>query len=72
MKMAEEISAFYWIFGQSFEKLKQLMFRENEKNIGKTTVDLWRHKPRRRKILAVHLPVQMKVKCNHSATGLRV
>jgi hypothetical protein len=28
--------------------LKQRMFRENEKDIGKTTVDSWGHEPRRR------------------------
>ena len=38
------ISAFYRIFGHRFERLKQLIFRENEKNIGKPTVDLWRLK----------------------------
>jgi hypothetical protein len=36
------ISAFYKIFGQSFERLKQLMFWENDKDNGKTTVDSWR------------------------------
>jgi len=34
MKITEEISAFYRIFGQSFEYLKQMMFRENQQNIG--------------------------------------
>jgi hypothetical protein len=44
MKKKGEVSAFYRIFGRSFERLKQLIFRENEKNIGKPTVDLWRLK----------------------------
>jgi hypothetical protein len=47
MKKVGVISAFYKIFGQSFEKLKQLIFWENDKDIGKTTVDSWRHEPRR-------------------------
>ena len=42
------ISAFYRIFGQSFERLNQQMFWENDKDIGKQTVDLWRHEFRRR------------------------
>jgi hypothetical protein len=41
MKKVGVISAFYKIFGQSFERLKQRMFRENEKDIGKTTVNSW-------------------------------
>jgi hypothetical protein len=41
MKKVGVISAFYKIFGQSFERLKQLMFWENDKDIGKTTVDSW-------------------------------
>ena len=41
MKKCAANSAFYKIFGLSFERLKQLMFRENEKDIGKTTVDSW-------------------------------
>ncbi len=40
MKKVGVILAFYRIFGQSFERLNQLMFWENEKNIWKTTVDL--------------------------------
>jgi hypothetical protein len=32
MKKAKAISAFYRIFGQRFESLKQLMFWENEKD----------------------------------------
>jgi hypothetical protein len=43
------ISAFYRIFGQSFEMLRQLMFRENEKDIGNTTVDSWGHHSRQPK-----------------------
>jgi hypothetical protein len=39
MKMAEEILAFYRISGHSFEYLKQLIFRGNPKDNGKTTVD---------------------------------
>lgn len=39
IKKVGVISAFYKIFGQSFERLKQRMFREKEKDIGKTTVD---------------------------------
>jgi hypothetical protein len=34
MKEVCVISAFYRIFGQSFEYLKQMMFRENQQNIG--------------------------------------
>jgi hypothetical protein len=34
MKKVGVISAFYRIFGQSFEYLKQMMFRENQQNIG--------------------------------------
>jgi hypothetical protein len=41
------ISAFSRIFGQSFEKLKQLMLWENEKDIGKPTLDSWGHESRR-------------------------
>jgi len=41
MKMGPVISAFYKILSQSFESLKEQMFRENEKDIGKTTVDSW-------------------------------
>jgi len=48
-KKGGAISAFYRIFGQSFEMLKQLMFWEHEKDIGKTTVDSWRHEPMRSK-----------------------
>jgi hypothetical protein len=44
MKKGVAISAFYRISGQRFERLKQLMFRKYEKDIGKTTVDLWRLK----------------------------
>ena len=40
MKQVGVISAFYRIFGQSFESLKQLMFWDNEKDIGNPTVDL--------------------------------
>jgi hypothetical protein len=39
------ISAFYRIFGQSFESLKLLDFENMRRIIGKTTFDLWRHKP---------------------------
>jgi hypothetical protein len=35
------VFAFYNIFGQSFEMSKQLMKRENEKDIRNTTVDSW-------------------------------
>jgi hypothetical protein len=48
MKEVGVISAFYRIFGLSFERLKQRMFWENDKDIGKTTADSWRHEPRRR------------------------
>ena len=40
MKKGAAISAFYRIFGQSFERSKQMMFWENEKDIGNTMVDL--------------------------------
>jgi hypothetical protein len=49
MKKVGVISAFYRIFGLIFKRLKQRIFRVNEKDIGKTTVDSWRHEPRRRK-----------------------
>jgi len=55
MKIAEEIPAFYRIFGQSFESLKEQMFWENEKDIGKPTVDSWRHEPRRIDPVAAYL-----------------
>jgi len=41
-----KFSAFHNIFGLSFEMSKQLIKWENEKDIGKTTVDSWRHEPR--------------------------
>jgi hypothetical protein len=47
MKNAGAISAFYRIFGQSFE-IETADFWENEKDFGKTTVDSWGHEPRRR------------------------
>lgn len=46
LKKTVSVSAFSRIFGQRFESLKQLMFWENEKDIGKTIVDWWRHEPR--------------------------
>jgi hypothetical protein len=51
MTMAEDILAISRIFGQSFEKLKQLMFWDNEENIGKTTVVSWGHENRRRAVI---------------------
>jgi hypothetical protein len=44
MKKAGIISAFYRLFRQSFERLKQLMLRGDEKDIRKLTVDSWRLK----------------------------
>jgi hypothetical protein len=55
MKKGAAISAFYKIFGLSFEWLKQLMHWENEKDIGKPTVDSWRHEPRRIDPVAAYL-----------------
>jgi hypothetical protein len=48
-KTGVAVSAFYRISGQSFEWLKWLIFWVNEKDIGKTIVDSWRHEPRRRR-----------------------
>jgi hypothetical protein len=66
MKKGAANSAFYKIFGLSFERLKQLMHWENEKDIGKPTVDSWRHEPRRIDQVAAYLaeikPVDFSLK----------
>jgi len=48
MKKGVAISAFYRIFGQSFESLKQPGFGNMRRINGKPTVDIWGHETRRR------------------------